>query len=354
MRIRSNLPFPSLFFTHWDKAGKEMGVLVVKAAFFVDEGRRSGRYYPEQAELWYEDIYHGSTNFSSLRLDSDLVPFKQATDVYFNAYARSPEEKAREHWPVSFRVSDKLSYGFHVFGAREWQPSGEGESKAWELSAIEAMTELPLRYEYAYGGSCFISADEIDSDPYNPVGRGMVTDYMLGQEMSVPVPQIGLAADLMHPKVGERMAVCGCGPITKSWLPRLSLAGTFDETWRRERAPYMPLDFDERYWNGAPTSLQTQGYLLGNEQIEMLGLRHEPEPYVFELPGFTMDCGLSRRGSLSQERIAMHLDTLYCDVSARDAKAHWFSLTWRANISDPEEVEQIELMLREVSDKEEA
>ena len=46
----------------------------------------------------------------------------------------------------------------------------------------------------------------------------------------------------------------GVGPVARHWQPRASYAGTYDEAWRRQRAPIGRTDFDERFFCGAPSS----------------------------------------------------------------------------------------------------
>ena len=67
-------------------------------------------------------------------------------------------------------------------------------------------------------------------------------------------------------------------------MPRLGYAGTYDEQYQRERAPAPPLDFSYAFYNGAHPDLQVEGYLRGNEDVE---LKHiVPEPILrFRLPG---------------------------------------------------------------------
>lgn len=38
----------------------------------------------------------------------------------------------------------------------------------------------------------------------------------------------------------------------RSWQPRLRYAGTYDQHWMDERLPFLPEDFDLRYFQSAP------------------------------------------------------------------------------------------------------
>ena len=55
----------------------------------------------------------------------------------------------------------------------------------------------------------------------------------------------------------------GFGPIGPDWEPRQRHAGTYDERWKRERAPVLPADFDPRHNCVAPPGLWSATPLLG-------------------------------------------------------------------------------------------
>jgi hypothetical protein len=59
-------------------------------------------------------------------------------------------------------------------------------------------------------------------------------------------------------------------------MPRLGYAGTYDERYRKERAPALPLDFSYAFYNGAHPDLQVEGYLRGDEEIELTHVSREP------------------------------------------------------------------------------
>ncbi len=343
MKLITDLSFPSLFFHHWDQNGHEMGVMIVKGSFHIDEGKRSNRVLTSQPEILLSDSFYGEINASALRQESELAPFKPKTDVSFNAIARSPEAKPLESWPIQFNIKERRSYGFHVFGERFWEVSEADKDGHWQLSPIKPMIELPLTYAHAYGGTAKTSESEVVAHPYNPIGRGLLNDYLLSLREPIAAPQIGLVGEFAAIRPNEPMTVCGCGPLTKSWLPRLSLAGTFDEAWRNERHPRMPVDYDYSYWNGAPLPLQVSPYLLGNEIIELSGVRHEPQAYTFGLPGMAVRCRIVRESVNEPENLALNLDTIHCDISHPDQEHHWMSLTWRLTLPNPDDMREIEI-----------
>jgi hypothetical protein len=123
----------------------------------------------------------------------------------------------------------------------------------------------------------------------------------------------------------------GFGFYNRAWQPRAAHAGTFDDAWRAERCPQMPADFDFRYYNGAHPDLQAEGYLQGDEPVELAHLT--PEGRVqFNLPGVVPTCILQHKDK--EEAVAMHLDTVFMEPDERT-----FCLVWRGRspIDDPED-----------------
>ena len=76
---------------------------------------------------------------------------------------------------------------------------------------------------------------------------------------------------------------------TLGWMPRRGFLGTYDDKWRKERSPDLPEDFRFEYYNGAHPDLQVNGFLKGDEDVELLNLT--PGGKVgFQLPGLSVSC----------------------------------------------------------------
>jgi len=65
-------------------------------------------------------------------------------------------------------------------------------------------------------------------------------------------------------------------------LPRFNSAGTYDQRWEEQRAPYLPDDFDERFYQSAPEDQQIP-YLQGRERVVLVNLSPQ-ELVMFTLP----------------------------------------------------------------------
>ncbi|UWE15550.1 DUF2169 domain-containing protein [Herbaspirillum huttiense] len=199
-----------------------------------------------------------------------------------------------------------------VTGPREWRKRSAllralslFVLPAWKLGTPQAITTLPLRYEYAYGGENKIletepaaarvnkkhrlpgrkplpeSAPDGDMQKaiahavheHNPIGLGFAEDWYLRATKTtrIPAPQIQA---LNHPplRFGEACMPAGLGIVGRAWQPRLRLAGTYDPQWLEGRHPGLPADFDFAYWNAAPADQQVIPHLDGDETITLSNL----------------------------------------------------------------------------------
>lgn len=103
----------------------------------------------------------------------------------------------------------------------------------------------------------------------NPVGRGFAHDVktLVGQP-ACSVEPLGQPATAGIFDV----AAAGFGPIDRSWQPRVSDAGTYDQTWQENRAPLLPLDYNERFCRQAPVDQRMDRLLRPGELIKTLNL----------------------------------------------------------------------------------
>lgn len=79
------------------------------------------------------------------------------------------------------------------------------------------------------------------------------------------------------------LAPAGLGPLSPMSPPRLEHAGTYDETWRQERFPLLPLDFDPRFYLCAPADQQPGAHLQGGEAVVVKTVNPESQQ-EFTLP----------------------------------------------------------------------
>ena len=55
---------------------------------------------------------------------------------------------------------------------------------------------------------------------------------------------------------GDKYDPMALGPLGRGWAQRACHAGTYDERWLKDDFPFLPKDFDERYYQAAPEDQQ--------------------------------------------------------------------------------------------------
>ncbi|CAM2070368.1 DUF2169 domain-containing protein [Sulfidibacter corallicola] len=337
MELINYTPFPPLFFKSRDKHRVDHGVLVLRGTFAIDHEAYL-RPIPDQEPVRTEDVFHGDPTQSSLVFEADLAPFKPATDIHLNAIARAPGGKARRTWPVSARVGT-LRKDLYVTGPRRFFSS----LGLWQLSIPKPVTEVPIRYELAFGGGPGKSGKGKVYE-HNPVGVGYQTvTQTLNPIKSFEAPCIE-AADKKISLRGRNYRPEGFSPIARAWLPRRGFAGTYDQKWVDDVWPELPADFDYRFYNSAHPDLIYSGYLVGGEAVELRGLRPERELLRFGIPEYKA-LVLIRYGDGSFNLAPAYLDTLALDVADPDPNRIRAYLTWRATIDIRKPIRRLEARL---------
>ncbi|EIZ8585506.1 DUF2169 domain-containing protein [Salmonella enterica subsp. enterica] len=221
------------------RLGEEIWTIVLKATWdILPDGttKLSAVQPPVNVEAVFQD--DGKT----LRYDQDAGPAKVATDIVLNGCAHAPDGKAVNMLPVGLKVGDMTRLA-RVYGERRWNGS--------EYSQPAAFTRMPLSYRNMSRGAFFSFCDGY----YNP--DGIPVDEPPESGVSV-LPHIEFCGDEDFP---------GFSVQPRHWPGRLQFAGTYDADWRRKRAPLLPDDLDERYWQCAPQPLYAGGRLKGGETV---------------------------------------------------------------------------------------
>lgn len=142
-------------------------------------------------------------------------------------------------------------------------------------------------------------------------------------------------------KPGDQPPPAGFGSISPAWEPRKSFAGTYDEVWQKKRAPYLPNDFNPRFFNMAHPDMVCRGYLKGGEPVEVINASPNG-PLKFKLP--ICQFGMAVRVAGKAEKPPLHLETVLIEPSAAT-----LCMTWRAALVCDKKslkVEQIDLALQ--------
>lgn len=254
--------------------GREVVVAIVKATFVRGKDGRP-RLADQQIPVEIGgSVYDPGAVDSSIRYPSDVCPDKRGADVVVvgEAVSRKPVKSL----DVAVKIRD-LTATLRVHGERLYY-RGLGGVVIGPATSFE---RKPIVYERAYGGT---TPDSSRIERRNPVGRGVAKDP--ASLVDTPAPQIEHPA---HPitRGGETYEPVGFGAISPHWQPRSDFAGTFDEAWKATRMPILPVDFDLRFHNVAPPSLQLAERLRAGDRVAVLGMS-EDELFQIELPALSV------------------------------------------------------------------
>lgn len=282
--VENATPFGVRVMPSCDREGRDV-LLIVSAAQFelpepgYDDSRL--RLFRTQEEPPVGDEYLGEPGQSSIRREGQSSYMKPATDIYVCGDAFAPNGAPVTEMNVSIRVGP-CAVKLLVQGDRVWQ---RAVTLGVRPSAPAPFTKMPLVWERAYGGTAAGSTVERPAfEPRNPIGCGFDVDP--DAAVGKPVPNIEDPRHLLS-RVSDRPQPVGVGPVARHWQPRVSYAGTYDDAWRRHRAPLWPVDFDEQFFCGATSLLQASPHLTGGEQVVLQGL-HPDGSIRFALPTLRM------------------------------------------------------------------
>jgi hypothetical protein len=296
------------------------------------------------------DRHYADPMNSTVRFEADFVPFKLATDVVLNGTVFAPGGRPARELIASLEVS-RAKKVVRVIGDRICRHRTGGDPV---FGDPQPFTEMPLRYERAYGG-VDVESDHRAQFPYprNPLGKGFAINNVKAAIDGLELPNLEDPADPLTPariccehiqNWAKQPVPTGFGWYSKFWHPRAGWAGILpadrpaEQLMRKTYAALLPpavreayeqhplptVDF--RFFNGASPGLSVP-YLNGDEAVRLTNLTPDGS-LVFLLPGerpaITLDIGDGRK----EERVVLQTVMIRSDEQEAD-------LVWRAAFPYP-------------------
>jgi len=313
---------PGAYSIATDKTGQVWLFIVTKASYGFPIGPTEEPLpLDDQAPLVMTDEFTGEPGFSAIRAENDFAPRKPRCDVLLIGCCYAPNGRPAKRVRVSLQVGTMTKF-FDVVGNRFWEPDyflGVAPSQP------ETFTVMPISYDNAYGGVDEPTPDPLTHSwyPTNHVGLGFrprtAPERLSGEALPNTEEE---RIPISEPNGNYRPMAFG--PLGRSWRQRIKWGGTYDDSWRKTKYPFLPDDFDDRYFQSAPEDQQVD-YLKGGEKVVMVNLT--PHGRVeFRLPKFSEPITIVYKSG-ERRRISSVVDTLMLEPELKR-----FSLSQRASL----------------------
>jgi hypothetical protein len=307
-----------------DAQAQENLLVVIKGTYDVGDG--VAEICDEQDPVRFADEYYGEPGQSSIRWASDVVLSKPSTDVILLADAYA-DRNNRQTVDVSLRIG-RLRKSVRVSGDRTWK-------KRLGMTSVggpEPFEQIPLVWERAFGGVDDSDGNSVESENRNPVGVGF-----LAKRSKRPIED--RLPNLEDPRQPMRSPRDRPNPacfsfVAPSWMPRAKHTGTYDENWRKSRAPLLPTDFSDRFFQSAPEDQIYDGYVEDGAPVEATHVTPDG-PMIFDLPAPR----LAARVKAGSKRLELEM---HCDTVIVDARAQRLMLCWRGSAVIHNQVYEVE------------
>ncbi|MCG8333994.1 MAG: DUF2169 domain-containing protein, partial [Proteobacteria bacterium] len=274
--INNNTPFAAKGTIRLDhKTARKLWLVAIKATFDIQD---NGVLVvaDEQEEVLEDPIFNGEEGISSLKYDSDLLGPKEKVDVILNGTAYQPGSKPDKDLLVGFKIGD-WGKSLKIVGNRLWDRFMGSTSK----TMTQPFTQMAIQYENAYGGvDEEANYQHLQCDFRNNVGQGYASKEKALHGKRLPNIEY---QDFPTKTNYKKNKVAGFCAIPNYLKPRIDYAGTYDEQWQIERAPFFPIDFSPLFFQSAPEDQQLS-YLFGGEKVGLFNLTAGKPEFRFSLP----------------------------------------------------------------------
>jgi len=293
-----------------DDKSRPVFCVLVKRTYDIRSGCRIVRAEKTRPLVQIDECYDDADpEWATTKHETDFAPFKLATDIVVIGKAFAPGGNPVPDLDVIVEVATHRKR-LRVTGYRHclyrWNaPPG--------FSDPVPFTEMPIRYDRAYGGRDTRSSPEAPFYyPRNDLGIGVVLKNAKEIVEGLPLPNIEDPSDMLTPdrvifekpdRWSGQPLPDGLGWFQRTWYPRCSFTGAIpayigvDTVLREETLGLVPKcqvglswqfklpSFDVRFNNGASRGLAVP-YLAGSETFRLTNLTPGGS-LVFQLPNET-------------------------------------------------------------------
>jgi len=294
MRIFLDLPMTAMPRGFSFVKGQRHAVIMAKAEYELVEGELvlGSAELEDAAKLTLEADDPAGEPDVALVKSSEQAPTKPKADVLLFGTAYAPGGAEAAGVRTLLRVSRSsgeavIEKEIDVVGDRVWMSDGT-------RGDILPFTSMPMTWERAFGGP---------GDKLNPAGVGRRGD---------PLPNLERPDRPVESRDAKIEPTCYAA-VNPAWKPRCDKLGSYGADYVEKYWPWMPGDFDWSHFNTAPDDQQVEGFLVGDETIEMRHLVEGHETFRTKLAGDRLRAFVlirERDGSETFREVELVIDTL--------------------------------------------
>ena len=213
-----------------------------------------------------------------------------------------------------------MSKSFNVVGDRVYNAG----ALYITVSDPKPFTKLPISYNNAFGG-----VDKSNENPakhrfypLNYAGVGYHDDTSAKQINDKPLPnteEVGRGVS----RPGGGYNPMAFGVVGRAWKQRVQYAGTYDQKWIDDHYPFLPKDFDPRYFQAAAADQQIE-YPKGGKEVVLTNLTPQGRT-TFRLPKTKLPIVWVLRDDTAREAQAV-VDTIIVEPDEKR-----FMMVWRTS-----------------------
>lgn len=331
----------------------------------------SNNFQPVDEYLYYdEEVLGGRTGYirpSILKRDMDLYAQRLRTDLVIQGVARSPSPTTSLTVTATIRgPGTQFSQVISVHGDRRVTRGAVG----LRLSSPVPFTEMPLRYDKAYGGTDEHSrkrlADRLEdrmifdtvgeaedreysefSYPRNPAGKGYVLSPesahgTLWPNLEFPDQLLTLESLALPQNAwGKRPYPAGFDWFAHAWFPRVAFFGEIPPT-ANGRPPQAEVDLGllaadltstpvlqrpKTHFSQGAHPYMWRHRMHGNETVSISTIGSNGSPLHLVMPGLKPSVRVRLQGTREQH-IPADLDLVFIEADTRR-----LTLLWRASVA---------------------
>jgi len=307
-----------------EPSGREWLVVVVKGTFRMPTaGEASDRLllHERQEPPTMADTYTGAPGLSAPLHEADFALRKPRCDLLLLGTAHAPRGEPAERVEVGLQVG-RWHKRFDVVGERFW----ECGRAALRATPPRRFVQRPFGYDTAFGGSDLRHEDPQQHAAFeaNPIGVGFHLHLRPEWVDGAPMPSTEESGQPISTPAGSYRPMA-LGPLGRGWSTRRRYAGTYDDAWRDRHFPFLPPDFDERYYQSAPEDQQVPLGYFDREPVEVVLQNLTPDGWArFTIPPLAAPVRFVPHGAPPEDVQAV-LDTVVIEPDLLR-----YTLTWRA------------------------